>query len=123
MRKSTHEESTHATHHTFTSYALCGAILFCGQQTSTSSPNCRNCQRLLAEYEREDEETGRYLEAEALARALQSTTDRYLTGYMAKSTWDNHMRSLWGQVEHAGLCADVMRLVDPLAQTPARFIR
>ena len=54
--------------------------------------------------------------AERFARALQNTTDRYLAGYMARSTWGTHMYALWRQAERAGLRNDVMRLVDPLAK-------
>lgn len=56
--------------------------------------------------------------AERFARALQSTTDRYLHGCMTRPTWSDHMQSLWGQVQHAGLRADVLRLVErPIADT------
>ena len=61
--------------------------------------------------------------AARLARALQNTTDRYLAGFMSRPTGDDHMKSLWGQIAHAGLRAEVMRLVDPLTQQPARHIR
>ena len=48
------------------------------------------------------------------ALALIRTTDRYLAGYMARATWDRHMKHLWACVEARGLRAEVVRLVDPL---------
>jgi hypothetical protein len=60
-------------------------------------------------------------EAEKFARALTTTTDRYLNGCLTRASWDKHMKSLWGTIEVRGLRAEVMALVDPRAVN--RFVR
>lgn len=52
-------------------------------------------------------------EAEAMAAALRRTSDRYLSGGMARGTWTSHMRALWDQADATGLRRDVMALLDP----------
>lgn len=62
-------------------------------------------------------------EAEDFARALLTTTERYLNGCLSRATWDNHMKSLWGTIEHRGLTRDVLTLVDPHSHAARRFLR
>jgi len=65
-------------------------------------------------------ERGKAAEASKLATALMLTTQRHLDGFMARQTWTNHMRALWGQVDSHGLRKEVLALVDPLARKGAR---
>jgi hypothetical protein len=60
---------------------------------------------------------------EAYARAIQSTTDAYQRGLMSHTTWLKHLTSLWGTVTHLGLRAEVVQLVDEVAQRPMWRVR
>ncbi len=62
-------------------------------------------------------------DATTYARALLSTTDRYLQGCLTRATWDKHMKSLWGTIRARGLTRDVLALVDPQSQAARRFVR
>ena len=58
-------------------------------------------------------------DADRFARALRSTSDRYLAGLMSEAAWRTHMRTLWDRIVAVGLRDEVMALVAPVSGGPA----
>lgn len=42
---------------------------------------------------------------------MNSTTNRYLSGYMVKATWRKHMRAIWARVAELKLEREVCALI------------
>lgn len=55
----------------------------------------------------------RHVKARRFSTVLVSTTERYLDGYMARATWDRHMRALWRQIDAEKLRAEVAQIIAP----------